>query len=759
MTFLQRFFTKKSPLLLLITLVSFASCKKQEYEEPKIPLDSYQIEKGFELQVAASEPFIEAPVAMDFDNEGRMWVVEMKGYMRNLQGTGDEMPNGVISILEDLDHDGVIDHSKIFLDSLVLPRAIAHVYGGLLYAEPPMLWFVDIKNDKPVNRVLVDSVYTDGGNVEHQPNGLMMHLDNWIYNAKSRFRYQRKNGKWLKEQTTFRGQWGITKDNFGRLYYNTNSVQLIGDYMLPNTTNKNPYFKGEELLNNRLTPNQKVFPLHATSVNRGYVEGVLDKDSLLVNVTSACGPLIYTGDSFGAEYLENAFVCAPEANAVKRNILTFESYKVTAKQAIAEEEFIRSTDEGFRPVNLNNGPDGNMYVIDMHRGILQDKVFLTSYLKNQYAKKQLDTIVGMGRVLRVISKGSLQKEHINIENLSTTELVNLLHHKNAWFRDRAQQLLVFKKDKTTIPYLEEVVFDTSNSIAQIHALYALKGIDALSFDTLKKVLTSETDGSVIEHALVLVEAFATKKRLPSVLEIIEDLLKKNDKEIDLYILNSLNQWGKFSSDKVFASLSEISARYHNDLTYQESAISSLRGLEEDYQLYLSENNVDILGSKLDSILNITLLNKTKKISNKNDNNGQMSNALGYKIFKTFCATCHGFDGEGVKELAPPLENSEYVTGSSKRLALVLLHGLAGPVHVNGKLYELNGTMPGLANNPAFTDLDIQNIIGYLHSTFSKGSEKITLDEIKALRDVKPKSGSVYNEKELEEQSIETSTGK
>ena len=144
----------KSPLLVLLVLLLFFAnaCKQENYNEPIVSLENYHIKEGFKLEVVASEPFIEAPVTMDFDNQGRMWVVEMRGYMQNLEGTGDNMPNGRITILQDLDNDGITDHSKVFLDSLVLPRAIAHVYGGLLYAEPPNLWFVDIEDDKPTKR-------------------------------------------------------------------------------------------------------------------------------------------------------------------------------------------------------------------------------------------------------------------------------------------------------------------------------------------------------------------------------------------------------------------------------------------------------------------------------------------------------------------------------------------------------------------------------------------------------------------------------
>src|SRR5690606_12068057 len=181
-------------------------------------------------------------------------------------GSGEEEPNGKIKILEDRDNDGVVDHVKVFLDSLVLPRAIAHVYGGLLYAEPPNLWFVEIKGDKPGRMTLVDSLYAPVGNVEHMPNGLLMNIDNWIYNSNSNFRYQRQGNQWKKEPTTYRGQWGIDKDNWGRLYYNNNTTQLIGDYVLPNLVMRNPYFEPQEAVNRILTEDQRVFPLHSTTV-------------------------------------------------------------------------------------------------------------------------------------------------------------------------------------------------------------------------------------------------------------------------------------------------------------------------------------------------------------------------------------------------------------------------------------------------------------------------------------------------------------
>jgi mono/diheme cytochrome c family protein len=736
---------------ILFLLCSITACKPEIFYEPIISLDQYQIEEGFELHVAASEPFIEAPVTMDFDNKGRMWVVEMRGYMQNLEGTGDDMPNGVISILEDFDHDGITDHSQVFLDSLVLPRAIAHVYGGLLYAEPPNLWFVDIEDDKPKNKILVDSLYSDGGNVEHQPNGLMMHIDNWIYNAKSNFRYQRKNKVWVKEPTWFRGQWGISKDNFGRLYYNDNSTQLIGDYVLPNTVIKNEFYKPEAGLRKVLTPNQNVFPLHPTSVNRGYVKGVLDKDSLLINVTSACGPLIYRGNSYPKAYLQNAFVCAPEANLVKRNILSFEANKVSATQAIPNKEFIASTDEGFRPVNLFNGPDGNMYVVDMHRGIIQDKAFLSPYLYEQLQKKQLDTIVGMGRILKVVNINNPSGISIDLEKLDSSELVDLLDHDNGWLRDKAQQLLIYRNDKQAIPLLKKILEHKNKPIAQIHALYTLNGLNALDYNLLETFIYTNSQSESLSHAFVLLEQFATSDRVNSIIKLSEKLILKNSPEIDFYILSALGAWMQLSVDALFPLVYEISNTYKDSKLHQEGLVSSLSGLEDGFLLFLEDQNTDLSNRILMDILNVTISNKNSDKKNfiyTQKTVGTDARTSGYNIYRNFCATCHGINGEGIDNLAPPLQNSEYISKSSERLALVILHGLSGPIHVNGKLYKFNVSMPGLAHNPEFKDEDVNNIIKYVTSAFSDNPKSIELDKIKVLREHKPQNPGGFNEEEL-----------
>jgi hypothetical protein len=265
------------------------------------------LENGFAVKLVASEPLIAAPVAMTFDKDGRIWVLQMNDYMPDTVGTGEDKPTGKVVIISDMNGDGVMDDRKIFLDSLVLPRAICLVEDGLLVAEPPKLWYYKIENDKPVKKTLVDSSYAEGGNVEHQANGLLRALDNWIYNAKSAKRYRKKGEKWLIEKTHFRGQWGISQDDNGRLFYNNNSENLLGDEFAPGLGANNKNQRRVTGFNNKIVPDNKVYPVRPTpGVNRGYMKGVLDDSLRLVNFTAACGPVIYNGNLFDKEFYGNA---------------------------------------------------------------------------------------------------------------------------------------------------------------------------------------------------------------------------------------------------------------------------------------------------------------------------------------------------------------------------------------------------------------------------------------------------------------------
>lgn len=734
--------------LLFCCLVFSCQTPPVEFYETEVGLDDYRLEKGFELQVIAAEPLLKAPVAMDFDAQGRIWVAQMPGYMNDMQGSDEEKPVGSIQILEDLDGDGVADHAKTFLDSLVMPRALAHVYGGLLYAAPPNLWFVEIENDEPVNPVLVDSIYAVEGNPEHQPNGLLLNIDNWIYNAKSNFRYQRKNGVWKKEPTTFRGQWGISSDNFGRLYYNDNSRQLLGDHVLPNRLVRNTYFTPKVGVDQLLTKDQRVYPLHATTVNRGYAKGVLNKDSILINTTAACSPLVYRGGAFPESYAQNVFVCIPEGNLIKRNILIFTGDSTIAEQAWEGKEFLASTDEGFRPVNLDNGPDGSLYIVDMHRGMIGHHAYLSPYLKEKTRGNRLDTLTDFGRILKVRKIDGAHETVPDFDALQGTELVSLLAYKNGWVRNRAQHYLVFKGMRDVLAEVQKVAQDTENEWAQIHALRILEAWDELTFKLLSEV-AEKSKPRTTAHAIVLMESFASAENAEKAERLFMKLLKREEAAIDLYLGSTLGKWMAIDNDRFLRPIMMVVNKYKKNRIFEEAVLSGLDGEEETFSKSLntlSSFDEPEFRDRLSQIIENRKNGSVNQIFSRKSL-AEDNRTAGAKMFYQICASCHGANGQGIDGLAPPLMNSEYVA-DAKRLALIVLHGLEGPVHVNGELYDMNLAMPGLIRNQEISDKDIADIISYVTNAFSNRPVALKPDTIKDLREVKSASGMEYTEEEL-----------
>ena len=730
---------------LLFILIFFISCQSkspQNIFEPEIDLSDFILQDNFQIELIASEPLIEAPVAMTFDNQGRIWVMEMPDYMPNIHGSDEDVARGRIVILEDENGNGRMDHAKVFLEKLHQPRAMALVYGGLLYAEAPNLYFVEIENDLPKDQVLVDSLYAVGGNVEHQPNGLMMNLDNWIYNAKSNFRYRRVDGVWKKEPTHFRGQWGITRDDYGRLFYNDNSNPLYGDYMMPNQMTRNKFLHPIEGVGKNICVDRSLHPLQSTAVNRGYEDGMLDENGKLISFTSACSPMIYRGNYFEEEYNGNAFVCAPEINAIKRIVLSENDSKIEGQPAWNDKEFLITTDEGFRPVNLNNAPDGSFYITDLHRGIIQHKVYMTAYLKKQIEERQLDTIVNSGRIYRVW-QGKNQKDVFHLDSMSNENLCDLLGDIHGWAQDYSQQLLIHRKAIDVVDKLKLISVDTLNHVAQIQAYWTLEGLNKLDKNVL---LNSKNDWNpkVIITIIRLLENFS--REFPKeIFKKYEQIFQLKNKEIDLQLAFSIS---KIKNPKeVYAFLLKLNQRYPDDEFISEAIVSGLRGKEKIFLEFIKKEGSDVLKNKLNQVL--------ENIKNDNPNRiykqvkiGMDDKTIGRNLFNIHCAACHGIGGEGIQNLAPSLLAADLVEMDAAITTSIILHGLQGEITIEGKPVKFNAAMPGLKDNDELTDEKIAAITAYVKNAFSLTPQGIKIERVKELRNEMPKGGGLFFEKEL-----------
>jgi mono/diheme cytochrome c family protein len=230
---------------------------------------------------------------------------------------------------------------------------------------------------------------------------------------------------------------------------------------------------------------QTCWPAHPTpGVNRGYADGQLRDDGTLRTVTAVGGATIYRGDLFPAEFRGNAFVPEPAGNLVKRLVLHEEGGVVTATNAYEGREFLTSTDERFRPVHAYTGPDGALYVVDMGRGVIQHRFFLTHYLLANIAERRLEGPLRTGRIWRIVPTG-VRPAAVKLPR-ETAAIVPLLAHANGQVRDQAQRVLCERGDASVVEAVQRLAAEAPSPLGRVHALWTLEGLDGLTDEVVER---------------------------------------------------------------------------------------------------------------------------------------------------------------------------------------------------------------------------------------------------------------------------------
>jgi mono/diheme cytochrome c family protein/glucose/arabinose dehydrogenase len=557
-------------------------------DSPPLPpaeaLKKFSMPPGYRVELVASEPLVQDPVMIDWDGEGRMWVVEMPGYMPDIDAKGEHQPIGKIVVLEDTNNDGRMDKRTVFQDGFVLARWIKVLSRGVLVAEPPNLWlFRDTNGDlRADGKELVTNEYgRREANVEHNANSLLWALDNNIYTSEIDIDLRLRNGKFEVRKTLSRGQWGITQDDAGRIFRNTNESALHVDVVPARYYTRHPSLLRTRGSYESLTgPNgelNEVWPIRPTrGVNRGYQYGILRADGTLAKYTSVCTPMVYRGDRLPAELYGNVFVVDPTVNLVSRIILGDSPNGLTATKAYRDVrgEFLASTDERFRPVNLSLAPDGTLYVVDMYRGIIQHKGYMTEYLRDYVLKNKLEQPNSYGRIYRVVHE-STKRDTTPLSMRSTpAQLVAVLSHPNGWRRDMAQQLLVEQGDKSVVPALRKLASGAGDVRARLHALWTLDGLDAIEPNDVMTALT-HANRDVRVSALRLSERWLGQPNHPIQGAVLK-LLGETDWAVRRQLAATLGELPAQSKEAAVASILE---RHGDDPIAVDAALSGLNGSE------------------------------------------------------------------------------------------------------------------------------------------------------------------------------------
>ncbi|HEY0245636.1 MAG TPA: c-type cytochrome [Mucilaginibacter sp.] len=658
--------------------------------------------KGYHLQLVASEPMISQPVAVVWDGNGVMYVAEMLTYMVNVDGTGEGMKLCTVKRLEDTNNDGVMDKATVFIDSLVLPRMMLTLNHRLLVNETNtynIYSYEDTNGDgkADVKKQVYKNDEADNKNLEHQKSGLIWNIDNRIYVTVDPVRYQWKDNMLVTDslQESPRGQWGLTYDNYGRLFFS-----IAGSELPATNFQQNPHYGTFDIKDQYNEEFLAVWPIMATPDVQGGLRR-LREDSTLNHFTACNGQSVYRGDKLPEDARGDLFIPEPVGRLIRRAKVLDNDGKITLVNAYDKQEFLASTDPNFRPVNTMVGPDGCMYIVDMYHGIIQESNWTKkgSYLRPQILRKGYEKNIGRGRIYRLVYDGMPRSKVIpHMLDETSAQLVAHLNNPNGWWRDNAQKELVLRNDKSVVPALKTMATTSPNQLARIHALWTLNGMGSLDMETFSHAL-KETDAQVRKTAVWIGEDMA--KNHAEVVDMLAAM--ENDPSPDVrYQLSLTFRFNK--SPKAQAVINDLIKKYPDNI------------------IALSDKTFhDNIKAKADQLRAQALMAVAD----------QKLVSQGSLIFKQLCATCHGADGKGVsiggkEQPAPALAGNPDVNGNPVKLIRILLMGLSGPIE--GKVYA--DVMPALGGND---DEYIASALSYIRSDFGNKAPTVKAADVQRVR--------------------------
>jgi putative membrane-bound dehydrogenase-like protein len=509
--------------------------------EPKDAIGTWQVKKGFKLQLAAHEPQVRDPIAICFDERGRMFVCEMIDYSE----MRDVTPHlGRISMLQDKDGDGYFETSQVFADDLPWPTGLIWANGGLFVGATPDIWRFEDKDGDGKAEVR-EKVFTGFGtglkilNVQGLMNSFQWGQDNKVHilagggnrgvitsPKRPDLKGIALGGKdfWFDPRTLEFGlegggaQYGMSFDNYGRKFGCSNSDHLQYWVYDDQYANRNPYYQMPPARQSiavdggaaevfRLSPDEPWRIIRTRWRIAGVVKGAVEGGGRVSGYfTGATGTTIYRGDAYGPDFVNNSFSGDAGGQLVHRKIIkpSADGISLIGERPADEHgfEFAASKDTWVRVVNFANAPDGCLHICDMYREVIEHPWSIPDEIK-----KHIDLNNGndRGRIYRIAPDKGAERigQKVNLADASTEELVKTLGHPNGWHRDAAQRLLFERQDKAAVPMLEKVL-SGDNALAKLHALGALDALGGLNPSIIGTAL-HDSDASVAAQACKLVE--------------------------------------------------------------------------------------------------------------------------------------------------------------------------------------------------------------------------------------------------------------
>jgi mono/diheme cytochrome c family protein/glucose/arabinose dehydrogenase len=717
-----------------VAYVSVADSLKSITPTPLTPEQSrlaFRVPEGYHIELVASEPMITEPVAIAWDGNARMYVAQMETYTQDADGTGTKEKKSRVMLLEDTDNDGKMDKSSVFIKDMLLPRMILCVNHELLVNETDTY---DIYSYKDTNGDGVADVKKPayilgkvaGGNLEHQRSGLDWNLDNYIYQTYDAIRFRYVNGV-LKPDSLHsgsNGQWGLTHDNYGRLFFSRAGGENAGcGFQI------NPKYGALEFSDAYSEKDfSPVWPIIATPEVQGGTAR-LRPDSTLNHFTAANGQVIFRGDRLPKDLVGDYLINEPVARIIRRAKVINNQGKTQLENVYDKKEFIASTDFYFRPTNTYTGPDGCLYIVDMSRGIIQESNWTQkgTFLRGKIDYYGIAKVNQRGRIWRLVHDDFKRGPQPKMLDVSAKNLLPYLDHPNGWWRDNAQKQIVILGDKSVVAALKAMAMgkNGSSALGRIHALWTLEGLNAVDKATIYAAL-KDTDPQVRKTAIWISEIFL-KQNDAAMIATIGKMINDENYDIKTQILLSLG-----------SSKNELAKKIVQDILAENADNQMITSVKKSID---KNEDAKIYGIKLAGFTP-----PERKLI-----------LAGGEIYKSLCTACHGPDGKGLPtNTAPALRGAKHLNADKDIAIRILMHGLKGPIE--GKTYP--SVMVAMNDN---SDEWIASIVSYIRYEFvgtsvragkTRQSAVVQVADVKRIREQHAQQTEAWTIEELEKLSAD-----
>jgi putative membrane-bound dehydrogenase-like protein len=529
---------------------------------PEESLRHLKVKPGYKVELAVAEPLIASPVAFDWSLDGRLWIVEMADYPYG--SDGKMKPAGRVRVLKDADGDGRYESASLFADNLNFPSGILPWRKGVIVtAAPDILYLEDTNNDGKADKIEVLFTGFTQGNPQLRVCSPTYGLDNWVYvanglsskgivrsaktgkevNVAGRdFRIQPDTGE--IELEAGQSQFGRRMDDFGD-WFGVHNSYPVRHFAIPERyARRNAHATLPNPLFDCTLANPKVYPI--SQVLKRYGTAFFAQSGVYTSacsVTPARGGGLFESTFDGQRHV---LTCEPVHNLVQHLVLSPNGSTFTAGRADDEQagEFLASDDPWFRPVYMQVGPDGALWVADMYRFMIEHPDWLPAEGKADYAPfYRLGE--DRGRIYRITRDGVTHGAG------KSADLVSLLASESPWAQDHAQAAIVWSKDASLISPLKKLYADSTKPLVRLRAIAALNGLGELPDNMLIAAL-SDPAAVVRRQALKLAEPRASQS--PAILAAALRLADDADARVRTQLAFSIGEWPDADAGKTLAKL-------------------------------------------------------------------------------------------------------------------------------------------------------------------------------------------------------------